>query len=90
MTQANVLTPVPVRPTATIVLGDEGIIVSRIPPHALDISDYQSKKKLYDYQILNQNENQNKAYALVWPQCTESMHAKIISPFMTIFPLKRP
>ena len=90
MTQANVLTPVPVRPTATIVLGDEDIIVSRIPPHALDISDYQSKKKLYDYQILNQNENQNKAYALVWPQCTESMHAKIISPFMTIFPLKRP
>ena len=47
---------------------------------ARDISDYQSKKKRYDYQILNQNENRNKVYSLVWLQCTtELMHAKIKS-----------
>ena len=79
MTQASVPITAPTRPTGTPVLNAEGVIVSTTPPDALDISDYQSEKKLYDYQILNQNENRNKVYSLVWPQCTESMHAKIKS-----------
>jgi hypothetical protein len=28
---------------------------------------------------LNQKENLNKVYSLVWQQCTESMHAKIMA-----------
>ena len=79
MTQASVPVTAPVRPTATIVTDDEGNAISSTPLDALDISDYQSEKKLCDYQILNQNENRNKVYSLVWPQCTESMHAKIKS-----------
>ena len=65
MAQTNVLIPAPVRPADTIVRGEDGAIVTRTPPHALDISDYLSEKKLYDYQILNQNENRNKVYSLV-------------------------
>jgi hypothetical protein len=80
MTQTNVIIPVPVRPQATIVYEADGITVaSRTSPDALDISDYQSAKKLYDYQTLNQTENRQKVFSLVWQQCTESMHAKIKS-----------
>ena len=69
MTQASLPITVAVRPVDTIVLGEDGTtVVSRTPPGALDISDYQSEKKLYDFQILNQNENQNKVHSLVWPQ----------------------
>ena len=53
MTQVYALIPAAVRPTYyTLVLGDGGAIVSRTPTHTLRISDYQSKKKLYHYQIL--------------------------------------
>lgn len=66
------------RPADTLLLGDDGtIVISRTPPYALDISDYQSKKKLCDYQTLKQNENRNRVYSLVCQQCTESMHAQI-------------
>jgi hypothetical protein len=78
MTQTNVVIPVPVRPQATIVYAADGVTVAgQSPPDALDISDYQSAKKLYDYQTLNQTENRQKVFSLVWQQCTESMHAKI-------------
>ena len=80
MTQTAVNIRMPVRPPTTIVYEDDGITEIRcVGPDALDISDYQSAKKLADYQVLNQNENRNKVYSLVWQQCTESMHAKIKS-----------
>jgi hypothetical protein len=62
MTQAAVIIPMPARPKGTDVL---------------DISDYQSAKKIVDYQIQHQTENRQKVFSLVWQQCTESMHAKI-------------
>jgi hypothetical protein len=80
MTQTRIVIPMPVRPRVTIIYGTDGIAEDhRIQPDALDISDYQSAKKIADYQVLNQKENRNKVYSLVWQQCTESMHAKIKS-----------
>jgi hypothetical protein len=78
MTQEAVVIPLPTRPQATIIY-TEGKETGRTQPDTLDISDYQSAKKIVDYQLLNQKENRNKVYSLVWQQCTESMHAKIKS-----------
>jgi hypothetical protein len=70
----------PARPHATIIYEANSITeASRIPPDTLDVSDYQSAKKLANYQVLNQTENRNKVFSLVWQQCTKSMHAKIKS-----------
>ncbi len=62
MTQAPVIVPLPPRPITNDVF---------------DISDYQSKKKISDSKIQNQEENRQKLFSLVWQQCTESMHAKL-------------
>jgi hypothetical protein len=43
----------------------------------MDISDYQSERKIVDYKIQSQMENRQKIYSLVWQQCTEAMHAKV-------------
>jgi hypothetical protein len=76
ITQTMVIIPLPTRPTGrTITATDGSVTVS--PPDAFDISDYQSQKKIIDYQIQNQAENRQKIFSLVWQQCTESMHAKI-------------
>jgi hypothetical protein len=48
-----------------------------VPPDALDISEYQSAKKIVDYQAQNQIDNRQKDFSLVWQQCTESIHGKI-------------
>ena len=75
MTQTITTIPMPRRPVGTrTVVGD---VTTTTPPDALDISDYQSAKKTVDYQILNQLENRQKLFSLVWQQCTEPMHAKI-------------
>jgi hypothetical protein len=58
-------------------MSDNGLTTSIIPPDVLDISDYQSAKKIVEYQTHNQSENRQKVFSLVWQQCTESMHAKI-------------
>jgi hypothetical protein len=76
MTQEMVIIPMPTRPVGTRTTADNNT-VTITPPDALDISDYQSAKKVADYQILNQLENRQKIFSLVWQQCTESMHAKI-------------
>jgi hypothetical protein len=54
-----------------------GGTVTISPTDPLDISDYQSQKKIVNYQIQNQTENRQKVFSLAWQQCTESMHAKI-------------
>jgi hypothetical protein len=59
------------------VTSDNGLTTSIIPPDVLNISDYQSAKKIVDYQAQNQSENRQKVFSLVWQQCTESMNAKI-------------
>ena len=76
MTQISVpITAPAVRP---VTLRDaEGVLISSTPPDAIDIGEYLSQKKIHNYQIINQNENRTKVYSIVWPQCTESMHAKI-------------
>ena len=76
MTQAPVSIPMPTRPVGTIVTSANGD-VTVVPPDVLDISDYQSAKKIVDYQVQHQIENCQKVFSLVWQQCTESMHAKI-------------
>ncbi len=53
MTQRVVVIPLPTRPTGTTVTG-AGNVVTVTPPDVLDISDYQSAKKIVDYQILHQ------------------------------------
>jgi hypothetical protein len=77
MTQAAVITQAPIRPVGVAVTSDSGLTTSALPPDVLDISDYQSEKKIMEYQIQNQLENRQKVFSLVWQQCTESMHAKI-------------
>jgi hypothetical protein len=77
MRQATVITQAPIRPVGVAVTSDSGLTTSVLPPDALDISDYQSAKKIMDYQIQNQLENWQKVFSLVWQQFTESMHAKI-------------
>ncbi|WP_288992070.1 hypothetical protein [uncultured Marinobacter sp.] len=76
MTQGEVIIPLPTRPVGTRTTSTDGVVITT-PPDALDISDYQSAKKTVDYQILNQKENRQKLFSLVWQQCTEPMHAKI-------------
>jgi hypothetical protein len=66
----------PSRPVGTIVTSANGD-VTIVPPDVLDISDYQSAKKIVDYQVQHQTKNCQKVFSLVWQQCTESMHAKI-------------
>jgi hypothetical protein len=77
MTQTAVIIQAPTRPIGVSVTSDNGLTTSIIPPDVLDISDYQSAKKIVDYQAQNQSENRQKVFLLVWQQCTESMHAKI-------------
>ena len=55
---------------------DAGAVIVT-PPDALDISDYQSAKKIVDYQVQHQTEKRQKLFSLVWQQCAESMHGKI-------------
>jgi hypothetical protein len=76
MTQAPVTITMPTRPVSTSVTNADGTTVTT-RPDVLDISDYQSAKKIADYKIQNQIENRQKIFSLVWQQCTESMHAKI-------------
>ena len=63
MTHASVPTiTAPVRPVNTIVRDTQGVLISTTPPQVplVSVTSYQSEKKLYDSQILNQNENQSK------------------------------
>lgn len=76
MTQTPVTIAFPTRPVSTSTTAADGTVTIS-PPDALDISDYQSEKKIADYKVLNQTENRQKVFSLVWQQCTESMHAKI-------------
>jgi hypothetical protein len=76
MTQSPVTIVAPIRPVSTSTTGADGTIVI-IPPDVLDISNYQSAKKILDYKVQNQTENWQKVFSLVWQQCTKSMHAKI-------------
>ena len=55
------------------------IVANRAPLDTLNTRDYQSAKKLFDYQVFNQTENCHKVFSLVWQQCTKLMHAKMKS-----------
>jgi hypothetical protein len=76
MTQGEVIIPLPTRPVETRTTSTD-VVVTTTPLDALNMSDYQSAKKTVDYQILNQKENRQKLFSLVWQQCTEPMHVKI-------------
>jgi hypothetical protein len=75
MTKTAGIILLPTRPVGISVTGADGV-VTRTPPDVLDISDYQSAKKIFDYQVQHQSENRQKIFSLVWQQCTESMHAR--------------
>lgn len=75
MSQEHVVIQVPNRPTGTTVTVDNTTTIQS--PDAMDISDYQSEKKIVDYKIQSQLENRQKIFSLVWQQCTEAMHAKV-------------
>jgi hypothetical protein len=51
MTQAVAITQAPIRPVGVAVTSDSGMTTSVLPSDALDISNYQSAKKIMDYQI---------------------------------------
>ncbi len=76
MTQTAVTILAPTRPVSTSTTAADGT-VTVTPPDVLDISDYQSAKKILDYKVQQQTENRQKIFSLVWQQCTKSMHAKI-------------
>jgi hypothetical protein len=77
MTQTSVIIKYQTTPVGISVTSADGLTTTTTPPDVLDISDYQSAKKIMDYQVQNQSENHQKFFSLVWHQCTESMHAKI-------------
>jgi hypothetical protein len=77
MTQTAVIIQAPTRPIGVSVTSKNGLITSIIPPDILEISAYQSAKKIVDYQAHNQSDNRQKVFSLIWQQCTKSMHAKI-------------
>jgi hypothetical protein len=64
MTQVAITIPLPIRPVGTRVAGADGA-VTITPPDILDISDYQSAKKIVDYQVQHQTENRQKIFSLV-------------------------
>jgi hypothetical protein len=76
ITQRAVTIPLPRKPVGRSVTATGGTVTIS-PTDPLDISDYQSQKKIVNYQIQNQTENRQKVFSLAWQQCTESMHAKI-------------
>jgi hypothetical protein len=76
MTQTAVIIPMPTRPVSRSATEADGTITI-VSPDALDIRDYQSAKKIVDYQAQNQADNHQKVFSIVWQQCSESMHAKI-------------
>jgi hypothetical protein len=76
MIQTPVLIPLPTRPVSLSTTAANGT-VTIVPPDVMDISDYQSAKKIVNYKVKNQAENRQKVFSLVWQQCTESMQAKI-------------
>jgi hypothetical protein len=76
MAQEAIIIPLPTRPVGTSTTLADGVVTTA-PPDALDVSDHQSAKKTVDCQILNQQENCQKLFSLVWQQCTEPTHAKI-------------
>jgi hypothetical protein len=63
MTQAAVIIQAPIRPVGVAVKSDSGLHV--LPPDALNISNYQSAKKIMDYQIQNQLDNRQKVFSPV-------------------------
>jgi hypothetical protein len=75
MTQTKIILPTPVRPVSVTTVTDGTTTVR--PPDAMDVSDYQSAKKILDYKVQNQDDNRQKIFSLVWQQCTEALHAKI-------------
>ena len=76
MTQKAMVIDMPLRPKAKSTKDKAGV-VTLVQPDAMDISDYQSEKKLKDSEVHHQQQNRQKLFSLVWQQCTEPMHAKI-------------
>jgi hypothetical protein len=76
MTQTPNVIPMPTRPVSISTAAADGTVTIP-PPDILDISDYQSEKKIAGYKIQHQTKNQQKVFSLVRQQCTESIQAKI-------------
>jgi hypothetical protein len=76
MTQAAVIIPMPTRPAGRSVTAADGT-TTVVSPDALDISDYQSTKKIVNNQAQNQTDSHQRVFSFMWQQCTELMHAKI-------------
>jgi hypothetical protein len=66
MTQTEVIIQAPTRTIGVSVTSDNGLTTSVLPPDLLDISDYQSAKKIVDYQAQHQSENRQTVFLLVW------------------------
>jgi hypothetical protein len=66
MTQAAVIIQAPIRPVAVAVTSDSGLTTYVLLLDALDISEYQSAKKIMYYRIQNQLENRQQFFSLVW------------------------
>ena len=62
MTQSHVTIPAPTRPTGTPKT-TAGRTATMTPSDTLDISDYQSAKKIMDQKVVNQAENRQKVFS---------------------------
>jgi hypothetical protein len=78
LNQQVVIIAAPTRPVGRSMPGTDGAVIFA-PIDAMDVSDYQSAKKIYDTEIHQQKENRQKLFSMVWQQCTENLHAKIKS-----------
>jgi hypothetical protein len=62
MTQTSVIIQAPTKPVGISVTSADGLTTTTTPPDVLDISDYQSAKKVTDYQVQNQSDNCQKVF----------------------------
>jgi hypothetical protein len=73
MTKTSVIIQAPTRPVGISATSADGLTTTTTPPDVLDISDYQSEKKITDYQVHNQSENRQRVSHLcgrsAWNQC---------------------
>ena len=84
MTQAHIKIPTPTRPVGTSVTAANGD-VTITPPDILDISDYQSAKKIVDYQVQHQTKNCQK-YS---PLCSNNAPSPCMPRLRLIVIIKR-
>lgn len=80
MTQTVEVISPPQRPSAPLITRaseETAAVYGTVSP--LDVIDYSASKKKIDMELLNQKENHQTIYGLVWQHCTDPLKSKVKS-----------